>query len=67
MDPYGKLRIIIKAAGESPHGVCEYRKLGTDNTVTVEMIQGVPTYWINDKEVTASEAKDCLDDEQGKS
>lgn len=61
MDAYGKLRIIIKAAEENPHSVCEYRKMGTDKTMTVELIQGVPTYWIGDKEVTASEAKEFLE------
>lgn len=61
MDAYEKLHSLMMTACDSENLVAERRTFPNSVVVTVEVVNGVPTYFINDNEVTASEAVKALE------
>lgn len=57
-----KLAALIAMAKSSSSLFAEYRKLPGDSVpVAVEIVNGVPTYFVGDEEVTATQAVAALE------
>lgn len=61
-DAHDILRDLITSASNSGSQMAQYANLpGATTPVVVEMVNGVPTYFVGDEEVTASKAVEALE------
>ena len=56
-----KLLDLIGQAKASGNQMAEYRWIGSGKVVFVEIVNGVPTYFVGDEEVTATQAVVALE------
>ena len=60
-DAHDILRDLITSATSSGSQMAEYRWIGSGKVVFVEIVNGVPTYFVGDEEVTATQAVEALE------
>jgi len=61
-DAHDILRGLITSARSSGSQMAQYSRLpGASTPVVVEMVNGVPTYFVGDEEVTATQAVVALE------
>lgn len=60
-DKYERLHNLMLQACDADSQIAEHRTLPHSVVVSVEMVNGVPIYFVGDDEVTASQAIEALE------
>lgn len=61
IDAHDRLHDLMLKACEVDSQIAEYRTLPHSVVVSVELVNGVPTYFVDGNEVTASQAIEALE------